>query len=187
MTLESFFFLQRFNVSVMEMSETDFRVVSSSGVLFWPAWWAGWLSEPGLEVLEGGRLQSMCGCGWEVGVRSTGYVGRKRLAVSQLDLLILQPWGKGVWVCVCVGVCGLCLSRRDLSILAHLCFTLWPSWAHCVCVCTLYECLCSSERQPGFHVHCVYCSPRFNGTLYIYVETTQTLTPLMLERRWGLV
>lgn len=36
-------------------------------------------------------------------------------------------------------------------------------------------------------MRCVYCSPRFNGTLYIYVETTQTLTPLMLEWHWELV
>lgn len=49
------------------------------------------------------------------------------------------------------------------------------------------ECLCSSETQPGFHARCVYCSLRFNSTLYIYVKTTQSLTPLMLERSWWLV
>lgn len=31
--------------------------------------------------------------------------GKEGLAVSQLDLLILQPWGDGVRVCVCVCAC----------------------------------------------------------------------------------
>lgn len=52
-----------------------------------------------------------------------GIRGKEGLAVSQLDLLIPLPWGKGVQVCVC----GLCLSHRGLSILAHLYSALWPS------------------------------------------------------------
>lgn len=32
-------------------------------------------------------------------------------------------------------------------------------------------------------MQCVYCSPRFNGTLYIYVETTQPPRPLDVGER----
>lgn len=39
--------------------------------------------------------------------------GKEGLTVSQLDLLILQPWGKGVCVSVCAHVCvyGVCLIQ----------------------------------------------------------------------------
>ena len=83
-------------------------------------------------------------------------------------------------MCVCVCVCRVCPAE--------------PTVCVCVCVC-VSVCLCSSETQPGFHVHCVYCCPRFNGTLYIHVETTQPLAPLMLEgvpgvgvrRKWSVM
>ena len=42
----------------------------------------------------------VCVCVWVVEI--DGIRGKEGLAVSQLDLLILQPWGKGVCACVCV-------------------------------------------------------------------------------------
>lgn len=40
--------------------------------------------------------------GWGELGEIDGIRGKEGLAVSQLDLLILQPWGKGVCECVCV-------------------------------------------------------------------------------------
>lgn len=43
--------------------------------------------------------------GWGELGEIDGIRGKEGLAVSQLDLLILQPWGKGVCECVCVSEC----------------------------------------------------------------------------------
>lgn len=48
----------------------------------------------------GGALNK--GRGWGELGEIDGIRGKEGLAVSQLDLLILQPWGKGVCECVCV-------------------------------------------------------------------------------------
>lgn len=51
-----------------------------------------WGGTAGCVHKRGGEIDAIC--------------GKEGLAVSQLDLLIRQPWGKGVlvYVCVCVFV-----------------------------------------------------------------------------------
>lgn len=49
-----------------------------------------------------------------MGVEIDGIRGKEGLAVSQLDLLILQPWGKGVCERVCLCVCADCVCLVEI-------------------------------------------------------------------------
>lgn len=79
--------------------------------------------------------------------------GKEGLAVSQLDLLIPQPWGKGVFACVCVCLVEVCQFQHTSALL-------FGPAEPTVCV-------SAPVRHNGVSCAlCLYCSRRFNGAPY---------------------
>lgn len=94
--LWSLFFLRCVNVHWVEGGEmgsgaidVKFRCVLLACLVSWMAGRPGGGCGRGCGGLE-------VGCGGVGGGEIDGIRGKEGLAVSQLDLLILQPWGKGV-------------------------------------------------------------------------------------------